>query len=128
MAETVKIVEWHAERIMQAVIEKIARNAPDAAYFIETDARRRLDAIRTPDTPRDRNYRFYLSKWMLTHVVQRLEGKALMVAVGMRIGKGGQKHHGWWIERGSSSAPAHPYLRPAVLQNARDIIELLIGD
>ena len=121
-------VHWYANKVKDAVVNKLMANAPDTGHFIESDARQRLDAIKTPDTPRDKNYRFYLSKFMLTHVVEKIGDHAFVIAVGMRIGKDGQQHHGFYIETGSSTAPAHPYLRPAVLQNPRDIIQLLLGD
>jgi hypothetical protein len=121
------IIKWTPEKVKQAAAEQLFKNAPDAAKFIEEDARRRLDAIKTPDTPRDLNYRWYLSKYILTHAVEMTGDDSFVITVGMKIGKDGQKHHGWWIERGSSTAPAHPYLRPAVLQNAREIIEIMLG-
>ena len=125
--QTVEIVNWTPEKIKQAALKQLFENAPNAAKFIEVDARRRLDAIKTPDTRRDRNYRLYLSKYILTHAVEMLGSDNFVIAVGMKVGKDGQKHHGWWIEKGSSTAPAHPFLRPAVLQNAREIIEIMLG-
>lgn len=124
--QTVEIVRWEAEKIKQVVVDKLMANAPDVAHFIEDDARRRLNAIRTPDTPRDKNYRHYLSKWMLKNAVEK-QDDGLVIAIGTRIGKKGQRFHGWNIEFGSPGIPAHPFLRPAVLQNKKDIIQLLIG-
>jgi HK97 gp10 family phage protein len=126
MSQDVIFTKWNPEKVKQAVMNKLLGNAPVVGKFIEDDARRRLDAIRTPDTPRDKNYRRYLSKWILTNVVDK-KGEGLVIAVGMKIGKDGQRHHGFYIETGSSTAPAHPFLRPAVTQNARDILEILFG-
>ena len=127
MTEDVIFESWTPEKIKQAVSAKLMGNADDTGKFIEEDARRRLDAIRTPDTKRDVNYRRYLSKFILTHAVEKQGEDGFVIAVGMKIGKDGQRHHGFYIATGSSTAPAHPFLRPAVTQNARDIIELLIG-
>jgi len=127
----VSFSKWDPEKIKAAVEARLMDHAPAVGKFVEDDARRRLDAIKTPDTGRDRNYRRYLSKYILTHAVNKDRGPGtgdgLVIAVGMKIGKSGQRHHGFYIETGSSTAPAHPFLRPAVTQNARDIIRLLIG-
>ena len=127
MANDVRFTKWTPEKIKAAVTAPLMAHAPAVGKYIENDARRRLDAIKTPDTGRDQNYRWYLSKWILTHAVEK-EGKdGFVIAVGMKIGKSGQRHHGFYIETGSSTAPAHPFLRPAVTQNARDIIRMLVG-
>jgi hypothetical protein len=34
---------------------------------------------------------------------------------------------GFYIETGSTTAPAHPWLRPALLTNLRNIVALLGG-
>lgn len=128
MSGDVTFERWKPENIRKAVSAKLMDNADDTGKYIEEDARRRLDAIRTPDTKRDVNYRHYLSKFILTHAVEKQGEDGFVIAVGMKIGKDGQRHHGFYIETGSSTAPAHPFLRPAVLQNARDIILLLLGN
>jgi hypothetical protein len=43
-----------------------------------------------------------------------------------KSGTGG-RHHGFFIEFGSSTAAAHPWLRPAVFENAKKIVSLLSG-
>ena len=128
MTENVIFESWTPEKIKQAVSAKLMGNADDTGKFIEEDARRRLDAIRTPDDGRNVNYRNYLSKFILTHAVEKQGEDGFVIAVGMKIGADGQRHHGFYIATGSSTAPAHPFLRPAVTQNARDIILLLLGD
>ena len=128
MSTNVTFKRWTPENVKKQVIAKLLGNAPQTGKFIEDDARRRLDAIRTPDTKRDVNYRNYLSKWILTHAVEKQGEDGFVIAIGMRIGKDGQRHHGFYIETGSSTAPAHPFLRPAVTQNARDIILMLLGE
>jgi len=125
--QTIEIVKWETEKIKKAVVDKLFTNAPDVGYFIWQDARNRLYKIKDPNTKRDRNYRHYLAKFMLTHVEEKVSDTAFVIALGMRIGKEGQRFHGWNIELGSPGIPAHPFMRRAILQNARDIIELLIG-
>jgi hypothetical protein len=112
------------EKVEQMVRDKLKSRAEDVAKFVETEARNGLDAIQTPDTKRDINYRHYLSRWILTSQVTE-DGKAVLIRVGMKIGKSGQTHHGFYIETGSTTAPARPYLRPAVFDNKQAIMGLL---
>ena len=128
MSNDVTFERWTPETVKSLVTAKLLGNAPQTGKFIEDDARQRLDSIKTPDTKRDVNYRHYLSKWILTHAVEKEGEDGFVIAVGMKIGKDGQRHHGFYIETGSSTAPAHPFLRPAVTQNARDIILMLLGE
>jgi len=124
MATEVFITKWDP-KVVKAWIADIIENRMDAAAkFVEDDARRRLLAIKKPDTKRDVNYRNYLAGWILTHQVEN-DGKKVSGLIGMKIGKEGQRHHGFYIETGSSTAPAQPYLRPALIQNAREIMRIL---
>lgn len=120
------ITRWEPANVKTMALEVIMSRAEDVGKFVETEARRRLDAIINPDTKRDRNYRSYLSSFILTNVVEKGE-KEVVIRVGMKIGKDGQTHHGFYIETGSSTAEAHPYLRPAVFNNEREIVRML-GD
>jgi hypothetical protein len=118
------ITKWTPENVKNMARKIMLSHAEDAGKFVETDARKRLNAIKDPDTKRDINYRNYLSRYILTNTVS--EGKnEIVIRVGMKIGKDGQKYHGLYIELGSSTAEAHPYLRPAVFNNGRDIVRLL---
>lgn len=120
------VTRWDPKAVKEMVRVQIENNLDAAAKFVEDDARRRLLAIRKPDTKRDVNYRNYLASYILTHQVES-EKKDLVARIGMKIGKEGQKHHGFYIERGSSTAPAQPYLRPALMDNAKDIIRIITG-
>ena len=120
------ITKWEPARVKTMCMAVLKSHAEDVGQFVESEARRRLDAISDPDTKRDKNYRKYLSEFILTNTVESSE-KEIVIRVGMRIGKEGQKHHGFYIETGSSTAGAHPFLRPAVFDNAREIVSML-GD
>lgn len=120
------IVNWQPAKVKQMAKDVILSRAEDVGKFVETEARRRLDAIKDPDTKRDKNYRHYLSDFVLTNTVES-ETNAVVIRVGMKIGKDGQHYHGYYIEIGSSTAEAHPYLRPAVFSNSREIVQML-GD
>ena len=120
----VKWDKWQPEVVEKMVKDSLRRNAPMVGKFIEDDARRRLDAIKEPSEKRPKHYRFYLSKAILTHVVEE-EEKAIVILVGMKIGRRGQTHHGFYIETGSVTAPAQPFLRPALFENAQEVQDIL---
>jgi len=119
-------ITWTPEAVKKMAQEKVLERAEDVGKFCETDARRRLDAITSPDTKRDKIYRKYLSDWILTNMVEQ-DGEDVVIWIGMKVGKSGQTHHGFYIEIGSTTAPAHPYLRPSVFQSGREIVDML-GD
>jgi hypothetical protein len=118
------ITKWNPEDVKEMALSMVVKNAEAVGKFCEDDARQRLDKIQTPDTKRDKNYREFLSKYILTHTVED-EKNEVIIRIGMKIGKQGQDHHGFYIETGSHTAPAHPYLRPAVFDNAKEILNLL---
>jgi len=129
---------WNPEAVIQAVADELVANGEIAGKFVESDARRRLLAVRTPEW--GAAYRAIIANYMLTSYVER-EPKAVVIWVGVRRGEKGVQH-GLWIELGTRSRtvvtkagkkrriagyPAHPYLRPAVFENAREIVQLLAG-
>jgi len=114
---------WTPEKVLRAVTEEVTSNAEIVGKFVETDARRRLLAITDPDW--GERYRRLIVGRLLTYVVDR-DRKSVVIAVGVRRGPSGT-HHGYWIEVGSKTAAAHPFLRPAVLENGRKVVALLAG-
>jgi len=122
------IKSWTPDKVKAMVKNNLAKNVEVVGVFVESEARRRLDAIKSPDTKRDKNYRAYLSKWLLTHT-STIGSNYVEVAVGMKIGNvgAGSHYHGFYIETGSVTAPAHPYLRPAVFNNTKEILQLFGG-
>jgi len=119
--------KWDPEAVKAATLAQVTANAELVGTFLETEARRRLDAIRTPDNKRAVAWRAFLSRWVLTHTVME-ETDAIVITVGMKRGlKKGGNTRGFYVEVGSSTAPAHPYLRPAVFGNAATIVALLGG-
>lgn len=118
---------WRPEAVKKQVLAELSENAEIVGMFVETEARRRLDAIKKPSNDRAVAYRRFLSRWVLTHTIKTTE-RSVEIRVGMRrrSEKGGG-HHGYYIETGSKTAAAQPYLRPAVFHNAREIVRLLAG-
>jgi len=117
------VTKWHPERVREAVLDELQANGEIVGKFVETEARQRLHAITEPEW--GEKYRRLIVGRLLTNVVER-EAKAVVITVGVRTGKEG-RHYGFYIETGTRKQPAHPFLRPAVFDNRREIVALLAG-
>ncbi len=116
-------LKWTPETVKAAAIQELVANGEIVGKFVESDARRRLLAIRDPDW--GANYRRLVVGRLLTNVVEKSPNE-VTITVGVRTGPRGA-HHGFFIEFGSRTAGAHPFLRPAVFENGRQIVALLSG-
>lgn len=127
------ITQWRQKEVLNDVLNALVENGEIVGKFVEDDARRRLVAIRDPDW--GEAYRRQVVGRLLTNVVEKTR-TGVVIWVGVRQGAKG-RDHGLWIELGTRSTvvngkrrpghPAHPYLRPAVFENARKILALLEG-
>lgn len=115
-------LDWHPEKLKRALTGELVSNAELVGKFVETDARRRLAAITDPDW--GAAYRGYVAGLMGNEV--EADGRGVTIRVGVRAGRRGT-HHGLYIELGSKTAAPHPFLRPAVFENAAKIVQLLAG-
>ena len=120
------MLKWMPEKVKKQLLQEVAANAGIVGEFVEGEARRRLLAISDPDW--GAGYRGMIAKFLLTNEVEKLPGEVI-IRVGTKVSKSGKgsRLHGWYIELGSSTAPAHPWLRPAVFGNAKKIASLLSG-
>jgi hypothetical protein len=118
---TVKIK--YNPKFKNELIDEMMPNAEIAGKFVETDARRRLLDIRDPAW--GRNYREKLVSRLLMFTVEKTKN-GIDTLIGVAKSKSGD-HHGYYIELGSKTAAAHPFLRPAVFENGRKIVNLLVG-
>lgn len=116
-------INWKPEAFRKQTVANLVENAEIVGKFVETDARRRLLSIRDPKW--GEKYRSALVARLLTNEVE-VTDKEVIIRVGVRRSSSGS-HHGFYIEMGSKSAPAHPFLRPSVYENAREILALLQG-
>lgn len=114
------IREWRQREVIEEITAQVESDLRVAAKVVEVDARRRLLAIHDPEW--GRGYRKLLALFRLTSFVERSRD-AVEAEVGIPKGKTGDV--GFWIEVGSKSAPAHPWLRPALLTNLENILTLL---
>jgi len=119
------IAAWHADIVKEQTMALVAERLATAAKFVETAARANLAAISDPDW--GAGYRNQVVGRLLTSFVAK-EDKAVVAKIGVRSvsGKGGD-HHGFYIELGSATAPAHPWLRPALFDNQAEIMQILEG-
>jgi len=115
--------KWRPEQVREAAIGELMANGEIVGKFVESEARRRLQAIKEPAW--GERYRTLIVGRLLTFVVER-EPKAVVITVGVKGGEKG-RYYGFWIETGTQRQPAHPFLRPAVFENAREIVALLAG-
>lgn len=117
------IQEWHADEVIARFANATAESLEIAAKFVEEEARANLAAITDPGW--GEAYRNEIVGRLLTSFVTK-ENKEIVAKIGVRVagGKGGE-YHGYYIELGSSTAPAHPWLRPALFENLATIQQLL---
>jgi len=117
------ITEWRAKELIDTIAAHVEENMEAATKVVEVDARHRMLSIREPEF--GTGYRRVLALYRLKSIVKR-EGMDVVGKVGIPPGeKGGS--YGYYIEVGSRTAPAHPWLRPALLTNLQTIIKLLRG-
>lgn len=116
-------LKWTPENFKREVVKGLVSNGEIVGEFVEADARRRLLNINDP--PWGAGYRREIVARLLRNEVE--EGRnEVVIRVGVATGAEG-RHHGFYIEVGSSTAPAHPFLRPAVFENGARIVALLEG-
>src|SRR3989304_138796 len=103
-------VPWKPDALKKQLIADLAENGEIVGKFVETEARRRLLAISDPKW--GEAYRSQLVGRLLTYEV-KTSPKEVTINVGVRPSSSGSPL-GFYIAMGSKSAPAHPFLRPAV--------------
>lgn len=117
------IRQWRQQQVIEEIAQEVEGNMATAGKVVEVDARHRLLRIRQPDF--GIAYRRVLALYRLTSYVERV-GMVIRAMIGIPRGeKGGD--YGFWIETGSRTAPAQPWLRPALTGNLKDILRLLVG-
>jgi len=114
---------WKPDELTKKISRELVANAEIVGKFVETDARRRLLAINDPKW--GAKYRSQVVARLLTYEVET-KPKEVIIKVGVRA-SGSGRHHGFFIEFGSRTAPAHPFLRPSVYENKAKIVSLLAG-
>lgn len=114
--------EWNADKIREQIRGQVASNMELACQFVEHEARRNLRAIQEP---KGKFYRRVILASRVSHEVE-VKRNSIEGRVGERKGsKHPEKPYGFYVEVGSSTAPAHPWLRPAVFNNIKAILAIL---
>jgi hypothetical protein len=122
------IKSWRPERVKAAIMDELVANGEIAGKFGETEARTRLLAIKEPEW--GAGYREKVVARLLTNLVERGRNE-VVIRIGVAESKSrkgvASRKHGFYIELGSKTAAAQPFLRPAVFENAGKIVALLSG-
>jgi len=116
--------DWNPQGVKASVAEQVAKDMEVACKLVETQARANLMAISTPASGRG-----YRRKVLAPRVKYEIEmGKDFVEGrVGILRGRHNEYHGAYYIEIGSRKYPAHPWLRPAVFNNAREIMLIIAG-
>jgi len=117
------IKNWNPKKFKDELLNDLEKNGEIVGKLVETEARRRLVAITDP--PWGAGYRQEIVARLLRFEVER-KSNEVVITVGV-ASTSKSKHHGLYIELGSKTAPAQPFLRPAVFENGRKIVALLSG-
>lgn len=124
------VVQWNAGKLKAVLRADVEERLETAAAYLEDQARRNLVGIGSPR--KWTKYRHAIARNGLTHKLVK-KGKNLEAVVYMKtqIELGGKQktsqRFGFYIEVGSIKyGPAHPWLRPALLNN-QDALRAILG-
>jgi len=120
----IKWMDWNPRRVVAAVAAATARNMELACKVAELSGKANLRAISTPESGRA-----YRQKVLAPRVSFEVEVGTDFVEgrVGILKGRHDTYHGAYYIEIGTRRYPAHPWLRPAVFGNAREIVRIISG-
>jgi HK97 gp10 family phage protein len=107
------ITEWNQARVLAEVSGRVADNLHRACQFAAEEAKRRAPR-RTGQIVREID--------VAVEVTARNQEITGWVGV-----KKGNAFYAYFQEVGTSRHPAHPFLRPAVFGNARQIVAIVSG-
>jgi hypothetical protein len=116
--------DWNPQGVKASVAEQVAKDMEVACKLVETQARANLMSISTPASGRG-----YRRKVLAPRVKYEIEMSKDFVEgrVGILRGRHNEYHGAYYIEIGTRRYPAHPWLRPAVFNNAREIMLIIAG-
>ena len=112
-------LRWDPKQFKKELLQQVARNGQQVGEFVRADARRRLLSISDPYWGKE--YRSYVAG-RVSYEIETLPNE-VVIEVGVRGGY--SQYHGFYIEVGTELRPAAPWLRPAVFENKRQIVELV---
>lgn len=116
-------MRWDTRTFRKMVEQRLVDRSEIVGKFVEEEARRRLLAIQEPRKGRQHHRRYVAS--LLDYEVE-VERGGVRTRVGPRA-TSESRHFGLYIEIGSTVFPPAPYLRPAVFDNAGQIIGIFEG-
>ena len=105
--------DWNPGKVKATITGRAEENVEKACQFVEEQARNNI---------RSRSGRLANA---IGHVVYR-DGDDVIGVVGMRR-RFKAAFYGYFLEVGTRKMAAHPFLRPAVFNNARQIMKIITG-
>lgn len=114
-------LKWTPEEFKRELIGRLEDNGQAVGEFVRSDARKRLTGIKDPTW--GAAYRAFVAGL----VSYEIESSSREVTITVGVRGGYNSFHGFYIEVGTMRRPAHPWLRPAVFENGRQIVGLLEG-
>lgn len=122
---------WNPKAFKQHILNRLEQNAEVTGIFLQNNARARLYAIREPEW--GQAYRRKILARMIVHEIERRPNEVVLTLgaltnpglVGYTKIPGDARYFGFYIEMGSRRFPAHPYLRPAVFNNGRQVAAMM---
>ena len=113
-------LQWNQKETVTAVRAEVKSILETSGEVVKVSARNNLLKIRDPEF--GTKYRKMLALYRLkTNLVET--SNFIEIQVGLPKGKKGDRY-GWYIEMGSKVAAAHPWLRPALTNNLKNITAL----
>lgn len=109
-----KIVkEWRKKELIAKVSGRVADNIYAACLFVADQARARAPRGETGQ--------------LIANIDIDVEVSAREQVIEGRVGVRKKVFYAWFIEMGTVRMAARPFLRPAVFDNAREIVRLIAG-
>jgi hypothetical protein len=119
---------WTPDKFRKELLAAVADNAEAVGIFVEVKARNNLLAVKDPAW--GAKYRSQIVARLLTHEVE-VSSREVTIRIGTKISSEFKskdyKHYGFYVEIGTRRFPAHPWLRPSIFSNGREIVRMLGG-
>jgi HK97 gp10 family phage protein len=110
----VKIVKsWRKREFMAKVSGRVADNLYAACVFVADQVRARAPRGETG--------------LLIENVDLDVEVQARDEVIEGRVGVRKKVYYAWFVEMGTSRQAARPFVRPAVFENAREIVRIISG-
>lgn len=114
------MLEWYPKQVVADVRAEVRDILETAGEVVRVDARSNLLRVKEPEF--GKKYRAILALYRLKSILVE-DRNSIEVKIGIPKGEKGDRY-GYYIELGSSTAPANPWIRPALDKNLKNIMQL----